>query len=46
MKDQRLIALIDPKMMKTLKATSKKAKCSVAEVVRQALAEYLAKAKS
>jgi hypothetical protein len=40
---ERLITLISSRVSNNLKATSRKAKVSVAEVVRQAIAEYLAK---
>jgi len=43
MKDTRLIALIEPSMMKAALAASKKAKVSVAEIVRRALQDYLKK---
>jgi hypothetical protein len=43
-KDTRLIALIEESTMKALLAQSKKLDVSLAEVVRRAIAEYLAKA--
>jgi hypothetical protein len=43
MKDTRLIALVEPSMMKAIVAASKKAKVSVAEIVRRALQEFLSK---
>lgn len=41
MKDTRLIALVERRMMKSLEAVSKKARVSVAETVRRAIVEYL-----
>ena len=41
MKDRRLIALIEPKQMKALKAAAKREKVSLAEVVRRAIDAYL-----
>jgi len=41
-KDTRLIALIESSMMKALEAESKKEKVSIAEIVRRAIAQYLA----
>jgi Ribbon-helix-helix domain len=43
MKDTRLIALVEPSMMKSIVAASRKTKVSVAEIVRRALQEYLKK---
>jgi hypothetical protein len=43
MKDQRLIALIEPGQMKALKAAAKREKVSLAEIVRRALSMYLKK---
>jgi hypothetical protein len=41
MKDARLIALIEPSQMRTLKAAAERKKVSLAEVVRQAIAAHL-----
>jgi len=41
MKDTRLIALIEAKQMKALKATAKRKQVSLGEVVRQAIYRYL-----
>jgi Ribbon-helix-helix protein, copG family len=41
MKDTRLIALIESAQMRALKATAKRDKVSLAEVVRRAISEYL-----
>jgi hypothetical protein len=45
MKDTRLIALIEAKQMKALKATAKRKGVSLGEVVRQAISRYLKAAK-
>jgi Ribbon-helix-helix protein, copG family len=42
-KDTRLIALIETKQMKALKTVAKRQKVSLAEVVRRAINEYLAR---
>jgi Ribbon-helix-helix protein, copG family len=41
MKDTRLIALIEAKQMKALKAAAKREKVSLGEVVRRAISSYL-----
>jgi predicted HicB family RNase H-like nuclease len=41
MKDTRLIALIERKQMKALKAAAKQEKVSLGEIVRQAINSYL-----
>ena len=41
MKDTRLIALIERKQMKALKAISKREKVSLGEIVRRAISSYL-----
>jgi hypothetical protein len=41
MKDTRLIALIEAKQMKGLRAAAKREKVSLAEVVRRAISSYL-----
>ncbi len=41
MKDTRLIALIEAKQMKALKAAAKREKVSSGEVVRRAITNYL-----
>jgi hypothetical protein len=43
MKDTRLITLIEASQMKKLRAQAKAEKVSVAEVVRRAIFNYLAK---
>jgi hypothetical protein len=45
MKDTRLIALIEASQMKALKASAKRQKVSLAEVVRRAIGEYLKQGK-
>jgi predicted HicB family RNase H-like nuclease len=45
MKDTRLIALIEAKQMKALKAAANREKVSLAEVVRRAINAYLKAAK-
>ncbi len=44
-KDTRLIALIERKQMKALKAAAKREKVSLGEVVRRAITKYLKAAK-
>jgi hypothetical protein len=41
MKDTRLIALIEAKQMKALRAAARREKVSLAEVVRRAISAYL-----
>ena len=41
MKDTRLIALIEAGQMRALKAEAKREKVSLAEIVRQAITNYL-----
>jgi hypothetical protein len=41
MKDTRLIALIEAKQMRALRAAAKREKASLAEVVRRAINSYL-----
>ncbi len=43
MKDTRLIALIEQKQMKALKAAAKREKVSLGEIVRRAISAYLRK---
>jgi len=44
-KDTRLIALIEQKQMKALKAAAKREKASLAEIVRRAINEFLERRK-